>query len=44
MAVAPQYNGNRLEKRVNDYGGYLKVENEVKQKKFSYLAFLGEIM
>jgi len=35
MAVVPRYNGSRLEKRVDDYGGYLKIENEVKQRKLN---------
>jgi len=35
MAATPQYNGSRLEKRVDDYGKYLKIENEVKQRKLN---------
>jgi len=30
MAATPRYNESRLEKRVDDYGGYLKIENKVK--------------
>jgi len=35
MVATPRYNGNRLEKRVDDYGGYLKIENEAKQRKLN---------
>jgi len=30
MTAAPRYNSNKLEKRVDNYGRYLKIENEVK--------------
>jgi len=30
MAATPGYNGNRLEKHVDNYGRYLKIENDVK--------------
>jgi len=33
MAAAPGYNGSRLEKPMDDYGGDLKIKNAVKQKK-----------
>jgi len=35
MATTPRYNGSRLEKRVDDYDRYLKIENEVKQRKLN---------
>jgi len=35
MAATQRYNGSKLEKRVDDYGGYLKIENEVKQRKLN---------